>query len=251
MKNFKLIVTDLDRTLLRTDKTISAYSTDVLLRCQRQGTRIAFATARPKRSVLEFIETIPVDALILNNGASAYAGEKLLHYSGIESKVKDALLLAMNRDFPDVTIAAEIDDVFYTNFEHRNSIRSDFTNLPDKCAEKIIVAISSSNDLEKISAYLPEDLYIEVSDERLGYIMNRDTSKWKAVRKTASYFGIPLTEVAVFGDDFNDLEMIRKSGTGVAVANAVDDVKAAADCICDTNDNDGVAKWLEENVLCV
>ena len=43
--------------------------------------------------------------------------------------------------------------------------------------------------------------------------------------------------------------MLRDCGIGVAVANAIDEVKAVADHICDTNDNDGVAKWLEENVL--
>ena len=47
----------------------------------------------------------------------------------------------------------------------------------------------------------------------------------------------------------NDLEMIEKCGIGISVTNAIDDIKYAADYICDTNDNDGLAKWIEENIL--
>ena len=55
--------------------------------------------------------------------------------------------------------------------------------------------------------------------------------------------------LVAFGDDINDLEMVKNCGIGVAVENAIDDVKAAAKYICGTNDNDGVAKWLEEHIL--
>ena len=67
--NIKMIVTDLDRTLLRTDKTISNYTADILNRCRERGMKIVFATARPKRTVNHFIGSVPVDALILHNGA--------------------------------------------------------------------------------------------------------------------------------------------------------------------------------------
>jgi hydroxymethylpyrimidine pyrophosphatase-like HAD family hydrolase len=55
--------------------------------------------------------------------------------------------------------------------------------------------------------------------------------------------------IAAFGDDHNDVEMLRRCGFGVAVANAIEEAKAAAGCICGTNDNDGVANWIEERVL--
>ena len=53
----------------------------------------------------------------------------------------------------------------------------------------------------------------------------------------------------VFGDDFNDVEMLEKCGVGIAVGNAVIDAKRAADFLCDTNDNDGVARYISENIL--
>jgi len=57
------------------------------------------------------------------------------------------------------------------------------------------------------------------------------------------------SEITAFGDDLNDIDMLEFSGISVAMVNALDNVKAVADYICDTNDNDGVAKWLEENLL--
>jgi len=78
---------------------------------------------------------------------------------------------------------------------------------------------------------------------------NRDALKWNAAAAIAEYYKFSTDEFIAFGDDKNDLEMLAKCGTGIAVKNAIDEVKAAAKYICDTNDNDGVAKWIEERIL--
>jgi hydroxymethylpyrimidine pyrophosphatase-like HAD family hydrolase len=87
--------------------------------------------------------------------------------------------------------------------------------------------------------YTGEDLY---------RFADRSAVKWNAVKAVAEHYCIYTGNIAAFGDDINDLEMIRNCGIGVAVENAVDEVKAAARYICDTNDSDGVAKWLEEHM---
>ena len=71
----------------------------------------------------------------------------------------------------------------------------------------------------------------------------------EGIRHAAEYLNIDISQVAAFGDDYGDLDMIAGCGHGVAMGNAAEDVKAAAKYICDTNENDGVAKWLEQNVL--
>jgi Cof subfamily protein (haloacid dehalogenase superfamily) len=213
-----------------------------------------FATARPKRTVNHFFDNIPADALILHNGAVVYAEDTLLGNYGIESGLKDKILLEMNKDYLDTTISVEIDDVLYANFDvstvwnNTESVRTDFTNIPDKPADKIIVGLDSQADIERFSKYLTDDLYIEIADGKLGMIMNRKATKCEAIRLVAEYFNISTSEVVAFGDDYNDIEMLRGCGIGVAVTNAIDEAKAVADYICDTNDNYGVAKWLEENV---
>ena len=57
------------------------------------------------------------------------------------------------------------------------------------------------------------------------------------------------SEIVSFGDDTNDIDLLDFCGISVAMENALDNVKKSANEICDTNENDGVAKWLEENVL--
>ena len=61
--------------------------------------------------------------------------------------------------------------------------------------------------------------------------------------------GIAVENIAAFGDDTNDIGMLRAAGIGVAMQNAISEVKAAADEICGECDEDGVAVWLEANAL--
>jgi len=250
----KMIVTDLDHTLLHTNKTISNYSIKVFKKCCKLGIKLVFATARPKRTVTHFTRQLPIDALIVHNGAVVYAGEQTLDSFGIAPDVRDNLLLSLSKDYHHSKLYVEIDDTLYANFDvstiwgNIEVTITDFTDLPNKPADKIGICISSFEDIERFSKYLPSDLYIEMTEGILGMIMSRSATKWAAIQVVANHFGIQTSKVIAFGDDYNDIEMLRECGIGVAVANAIDEVKEAANYICDTNDNDGVAKWINENI---
>ena len=266
--NIKMIVTDLDRTLLRTDKTISSYTAEILNLCRERGIKIIFATARPMRTVKHFGVNVTTDALILHNGAVIYAADERLCYYGIAPDIRDKILSSISKDYPTATISVEIDDVLYANFDiaewgNTKAVRTTFDiciDLPDKYAEKIIIGVPSLEnagllraltveDMECFSKYITDDLYIEISDGKFALIMHRNATKGAAVKAVADHIGIAMGGIAAFGDDYNDVSMLRECGVGVAVANALDEVKAAADYICDVNNNDGVAKWIEERIL--
>jgi len=100
-----------------------------------------------------------------------------------------------------------------------------------------------------IEARLDDDLHLKVARDGLGQIMHKSATKANAVAALARYWNIAQSEIVAFGDDLNDIDLLIYTGVGVAVANALDEVKVVAKHICDTNENDGVAKWLEENVL--
>lgn len=253
--SIKMIVTDLDRTLLRTDKTISEYTASVLKQCQDKGIKVVFATARPLRTVKHFLKDVPDDAIILHNGAVIFEGDKNLYHCGISSETARDILLSVSKKYPETTLSVEVDDIFYANFDvstvwnYTTAIRTDFTDLPKKPAEKIIIGVSSMEEINRYAEYLPNDLYIEMSDGKLGLIMNRGATKLRGIQKLSEHYEIELSEMVAFGDDYNDVEMIKDCGIGVAMSNALPEVKAVADHICDTNDNDGVAKWIEEQLL--
>ena len=79
--------------------------------------------------------------------------------------------------------------------------------------------------------------------------MEKGISKGTSLNQLIQILGIEREEVIAMGDSYNDLEMIEFAGLGVAMGNANDDIKAAADYVTDTNMNDGVAKVVEEFIL--
>ncbi|MDE6518564.1 MAG: HAD family hydrolase, partial [Acetatifactor sp.] len=90
---------------------------------------------------------------------------------------------------------------------------------------------------------------ISYRDENFYAFIAPAAGKLQAIRALASLLGISLEETVAFGDDENDLDMLKACGKGIAVANALESVRNAADEVCGDNDSDGVAIWLKENVI--
>ena len=262
--NIKMIVTDLDRTLLRNDKTISDFTVSTFLRLKAMGIKVVFATARPIRSVktLPCVATISPDAIIYHNGAVVTVeGNHHISYGIPHETAKSILLTAASR-FPDARMSVEISDTLYANFEFPKEegldwscVLSDFTDLPAHFADKLV--FSPPHDdmplddtlINGIKSLLPDGLYAVPSEDRLLLVMAKTAVKHLAVAKVAGYFGLTPADAVAFGDDYNDIEMLQECGIGVAVSNAIEEVKAVSDFICDSNENDGVAKWLGQNLL--
>jgi Cof subfamily protein (haloacid dehalogenase superfamily) len=89
----------------------------------------------------------------------------------------------------------------------------------------------------RLNIYPSKATYLEVMDTR--------GSKSNAVRFVGERLGLKPEEIVAMGDNYNDVEMIQFAGMGVAMGNAPDDIKAKADFVTDTNNNDGVRKALE------
>ena len=91
----------------------------------------------------------------------------------------------------------------------------------------------------------PEDTYSSVADRTLLQVMSRAATKWNGVRNMLDAFRIDPAQAVFFGDDNDDIEPIRQCGCGVAVRNALEIVLDAADEVTESNDEDGVARFLE------
>ena len=250
-----MIATDLDRTLLRNDKTVSPYAASVFGKCRDSGIVIAFATARPVRTVKKLNLNVCRDAVIYHNGAIVEIDGRVRYRALIEYDDMMNFITAVSKKYPDMKISVEIDDVLYANFDVREvwadegSVRTDFSNLPRLPAEKIILGTADRFAVAEIKKMLPAGLYAETADDLILMIMNGGAKKSTALKKIADHFGIALSDAAAFGDDSNDIGMLRECGAGVAMENASDAVKAAAKYVCGSNEDDGVAKWIEERIL--
>ncbi|HJC58667.1 MAG TPA: HAD family hydrolase [Candidatus Eisenbergiella intestinipullorum] len=249
-----MIVTDLDGTLLRDDKTISDFTIGVIKKYQSEGGIFVAATARPVRTAREYMKILNLNAGIFHNGAVIQ--EKGRKTGGYGVKNAGELAQSILERYPFSNIAVEAEDVLYANFDAGRlwpgaeyiSCKT-FAQLRGKTADKIIVEVASLSEMEKYKALLPDELYIQLSENKIGMIMNQSATKYHAISFLAERYHISMDDVIAFGDDYNDLEMIEKCGKGIAVSNALEIVKGVADGVCESNQKDGVARWIEGNLL--
>lgn len=249
MKNIKAIITDLDRTLLRTDKSLSEYTIAVLRDCKALGIKIMAATARPERTITEYDETIGFDAVTVMNGAKVMVGGNVQNY-GIPDEVAEEML-AKVCERNALLFSVETGEILYAaehiaEFEY--TLHTEFPKLPvGETAYKILV--SGEGAAEFVKENLTEGLHCTVANGYLVQIMSKDAKKRKGVEVMLDAFGISPEEAVYFGDDQDDAESMEFCGIGVAVENAIPEVKAVADEVTSDNDEDGVARWIEAHLL--
>jgi len=259
MPFFRILAIDLDHTLLREDLSLSEKTLSMLHRCHCQGMRIVLATARPFRTVVRFCASFYYDAVVCLNGAAVYEGGQCIQTLGIEPGLARTLATQARRLQPDVGISMETKDALYANFDiptlwkeasfHPMDASTDFFGLPEDPVEKILLSRLSPEAGRLLSEALPGTLSLECDRTGLFFIQRRQVNKVRGLRYLARRWGVPLSEAVAFGDDHADVEMLRACGKGVAMANALEAVKAAADEICPSNQEDGVARWLEAHCL--
>lgn len=262
----KMLVIDLDETLLHTDKTISAFSEEVLKKARAAGIRVVLATARPVRTVKYYLTLIECDAVICHNGAvTIQDGERLGQRYLVPISEAEKILTALQNRNPHRKLSIEINDRIYANFDvtlfwgktdrdkellKASSIQTDFSDLPDSDADKVLIELYSEKEYDEILSLLSADLYAELSDGgKLCLVMNRKAKKLNAIKYLAKKWKISTAQIAAFGDDRNDIEMLKHCGTGVAMKNAINEVLSVADAVTDTNDDDGVAKYILNYIL--
>ena len=249
----KMIATDLDGTLLRSDKTISDYTKSVLAQCRQQGIKIVYATARGA-SVDSVAPASMFDGRITMNGAIAIAdGHEF--YTLIPYLMARPVLIACDQ-YGLKTTSEAVDGMHYSNFDVGNEwvIFKTKYEMVDFAqhnidAAKLYAIIRTPEDVAYIESHLPGELYQSVSRDGLTLIMHKDATKSKAIAKLAQLWDIAPSEIAAFGDDLNDIDMLTYAGIGVAMENALDDVKAVCKSTCQSNNSDGLAKWIEKNIL--
>ena len=252
-----LIVLDLDGTTLKNDKTVSENTINTLLDVRDRGNIILFATARPPRDAYKYVpEPLRNNPIICYNGAAVIASNNLnVIYEKQIAKNDVIKILDICENFGYNQLSIEVNDTLYSNFDTtpffgnaKNEIK-DLRQMEYKSAYKVIICSEKPIE-EKILKLFPQTVKGVVTDKKtLCQIMNAESSKWVAINSLVDKIGINKENIIAFGDDVNDLEMIKNAGIGVAMGNAEEQLKAIANYITDSNVNDGVAKFLKDKIL--
>jgi Cof subfamily protein (haloacid dehalogenase superfamily) len=251
----RMIITDLDNSLLNNKREISEYTKKIFQKCKDSGIIIVFATARPYRSTEILFSSIKPDALICHCGGVIYINDQILCQNGIDPVISYKIISNISKDYENINIGIECDNEFYANFnakmywENVDYRNMDVNKLPSGIIYKIVVGLEQFKSANLIEKYIPKELYTEKLDNKVWLIMNKNATKWNGIKTLLQYYGYKIENTISFGDDDVDAEMIEKSGMGIAMENGNERIKNKAKYICGNNNEDGIAKWIEENVL--
>lgn len=245
----RMVVVDLDRTILHQDGSVSVYTRRVLARCRASGMRLVIASARPMRTLRAYIDLLRADAAASGNGALVWTpegeAERPLDHDAAERFIARVL-----KAYPESTISAEIDDTLYANFEIPEwaPVMTDFSRMPQGGVRKVIVTYVDEAHLAAVRKMLEPGMRLSVAHRTLIQVQSEAASKWNAVVMLAERWAIRPSEIACFGDDWDDLEMIEHAGWGVAVDNALQSVKNVADEVTASNEQDGPARAIAKRL---
>ena len=277
---YRLLALDIDGTLVNSRDELTPRTRDALRRASAAGFRVVLATGRRYSRALPLVELLGLDApLVTASGAlikrpsdhatlyRAEFGRELLCrlLAVVEASGFDAVLYGdtfhHGFDFfcPRVDVEqTELAEFFAFNPDCHQLLPNLMTDPPADIFAGF--AIGSRQQMIELHATLdrelPGQLYTHVlrSPRYRGYmceIAPQGVTKWAGICRLADAWGIPAEEICAVGDDVNDLPMIVGAGLGIAMGNAVDELKAVADEIAPSHDEEGLARvverMLEEN----
>jgi HAD superfamily hydrolase (TIGR01484 family) len=256
----KLVATDLDGTIIRSDGTVSARTIAAFARVEAAGARFVLVTGRPPRVMTKIATAFGNRGVaICSNGALSYDMCTSLVTTGslIAPAVLAAAAQALRAAIPGIGIGVEYPDGWAAdNVFH--SVSFDFNVEIPRPGDVALFARPAAKLLARHMAYTPDELLAltaPVLDGMVAVTHSNGTgmieavaagvSKATAVAELAGQHGIGPESVVAFGDMPNDLPLLSWAGTSCAVANAHPDVLAAATHVIGSNDEDGVAVFLE------
>lgn len=254
----RILLFDLDGTLLRDDKTLSRYTLEVVSKCKEQGFLIGISTSRGEQNCLKFLKELKPDILISSGGALVRAEGKTIYSSSFSAaETKRFIETARNICGVDCEITVDTLDAHYWNYKTNpkeqdkswgHSIYTDFSNFNHE-ALKICVEISNSNLAQKLSEHFSELDSQRFSDGYWYKFTKGGITKEKAILAVCEACHADVSEIVAFGDDYADIGMLKLCGIGVAMGNAIQEVKDIADAITISNEEDGVAAYLEKWII--
>ena len=266
---YSIIALDLDGTLTNSEKIITPRTFDALMKAQREGVRLVLASGRPTFGI----------AALANQLQLADYGGYVLSYNGgriidwcektvIFSQVVDQKLVPILYDFaekaqlpivtylPEAILASKIEGEYLAeearingmpvvvaqNFvEEAMQISGGSTKFLIPGEPELLIQLES-----EMKAALSEQMEVFRSAPFFLELPPKGIDKAQSLQRLLTHLGLERESLMAFGDGFNDLSMIQFAGQGVAMANAVEEVKSIADFVTTSNEEDGIAHALEQ-----
>lgn len=258
---YKLIATDFDGTLVNDEKVLTSRTKQILYKKKNENYKIVGVTARALESAKEIGDIEFFDYLILNNGAYIYDVKKKIgnYVKSISKEQAKEITQQFESDSMQIDYCSGTKYYIYKN-RNQNANNPSFIkniNSIDEVSEeiaKINIFLKDPNKLEyyqnKIKSTFKDITCFVMQD-------STDTKKWLVLipcdlnkkitlQELGSKLKISLEEMIFFGDGLNDLEVMTAVGCSVAMGNSLEEIKACATAITKSNNEDGIAYFLEK-----
>jgi Cof subfamily protein (haloacid dehalogenase superfamily) len=274
MSAYRLLAIDIDGTLVNSQNELTPAIRSALDRAGRSGIRVVLATGRRYRRTLPLVEPLGIDVPLVT-ASGALIKDPADHRTLFQAEFAPGLLRdvveRIDRGGYDPVLSADTFaegfDFYLARPEARNAELGEYLALNPGAGRVWPELLSSpppgvfqccAMGLKEQMLELDRQLH-EILPGRLathvlripryrGFIIEitpAGVSKWSGVLHLAGLWGIPEEAICAVGDDVNDVPMIRAAGLGVAMGNALPEVKAAADRIAPSHDEDGLAQVVE------
>ena len=257
----KLITCDLDGTVLDDEKNIDSELKEVVTKLKEKGILFTVASGRSRElllHILDYFNLVDIPYLC-NNGANIFKNDELIHVEAINSDYARDIAKMFHKEgivfrvyaLEDVYING-ISDFFRARMKGYTKPFIDYypeLDMDNIHVVKITADLTNHNDLaehftKEISKF-PNTVFTKAEDNI--YCVNATkANKGDAVEWIANYLGIKMDEVMAFGDNENDLPMLKKAKVSVAVENGEDYVKSLVTYVTKDNNHNGVSSFLKE-----
>lgn len=245
-----MIVLDLDKTLLNSENQISEYTVNVLAQYKANGGQIVIATGRAITRSRKYAEQIGAVGLITLNGSVTYCNNEIIAQTPIDKeKVYDMVQRLMAIDGMSMSVCYP-DYMITSNPKFAVPGVNDYNDMKEFSLDEIQNIKAFSMNYEAMDA-IDYDFYgcrkiTSQKEEGFHVIACKDVDKINGIKVLCDYLGISIENTIAFGDDYNDLQMLKQCGIGVAMANASEMVKDEANTVALSNNEDGVGVWLNQ-----
>ncbi len=266
--NYPLIVSDFDGTLLNGEHTVTKGVKCAINEYVTSGGVFAVCTGRMLRCILPNVRELGLKGFVVAHQGTVIAdieSGNIIKYDGF--KTEDTAEICRNLEELNYPANVYAEDAMYTTIAeddkhlrqyeqivglkstHVNGRISDFVLKNKLFCQKVAVMVAKENQAElyaELQKRLGARFDVTCSAAVLVEISPLGNDKGEGLKFLCEKFGVPQDKSVAIGDNLNDLPMIKAAGVGVAVGNASDGLKAAADFVTVTNNEDAVAKVIEK-----
>ncbi|PLS02415.1 HAD family hydrolase [Neobacillus cucumis] len=256
--NVRAIFIDMDGTLLKATNTISHRNMEAINKLMNQGVKVFLATGRHYEVTAPYHKEIGLSTpMICLNGAAIHDAETGRALQMKTVQLNEERFHHLTAEHPCNVMIHTANGLYCKETNEEIDYWTKVGQIPPRYIGDLRLAnyqdvlkysVRTGAPSPNLSALFKKEA--EVIDWIDGFEMVApNVSKWSAIKSLITEYRISPNEVVAIGDGPNDLEMLRSVGTGVAMRNASDEVKAAADFITGHHENDGLAEFIERYLL--